>query len=156
MAFSILIFLTSLILCFSQRIPALWATYLDQKSTGYVRRFLGTFPNLLGCTWLSCYFLSGSFDYCMILLMPIFICMLSLIAQKHRDLQGFSNVLTCLITATGFACLLLPLLLPMASRLSIPFVSSTIAAIIIIADLILLPITVAGVTSIIVKAPTIK
>ena len=155
-ALSLAIFFAVLLTCFRQRIPFLWAACLDHCPTGYVRRFLSAFPNLLGCTWLSCYFFSGSFDYRMILLVPVFICMLSLLAHSSRDTQGLSVNTACLTAASGFICVLLPLLLPIASRLSIPLVSSTTNALIFMSDLLLMPIIAAGATSIIFKPPQVR
>ena len=155
-----LIFTGVLILCIRRRIPLLWTSDLSSIHGVYPRLLLHSFPKLLGCVWLSCYFLSGSFDYRMIFLLPLFICILALLVNLPSDTQSQLNNFFCLIAASGFIYFFCPFLFLAVQHISkeflLPHLVIVTYFISFLANSLFLPIVAACATSLLLAFPEKK
>jgi hypothetical protein len=95
-------------------------------------------PLLLGCTWLGCYFLSSSFDYRIILALPAFFCILSLLDASNKALSASARCLLWLVAISGFTIIMLPSFI--YSGLLPRILSLPINVLTLVSDLLLMPV----------------
>jgi hypothetical protein len=133
------------------RLADQWEALISQQTDVYRRRFLYIMPSLLGCVWLGCYFLSGSFDYRLILVLPAFIAILSLQGYSEQENNASSRVLLWIVSLSGFTSFLLPLL--RSSNLPYPkFVQLIIHGLSISSDLFLMPVVAGAISALILQS----
>jgi hypothetical protein len=130
----ILVFLWCARICLSSQ----WEYKLDKQAKGYQRRFLSIMPTLLGCTWLGCYFLSGSFDYRLILALPALLCILSLLDTSNEPLPASTKSLLWLVAISGFTIFMLPAI--RYSGLLPTILTLPMNALLLSSDLFLMPV----------------
>lgn len=140
------IFIVVLGWSFRVRLADQWEALLSKQTDDYRRRFLYIMPSLLGCVWLGCYFLSGSYDYRLIFAMPAFIVILSLLDKSEQENIATSKILLWIVSLSGFTSFLLPLLIISANAYP-DFVLLNIQGLSILSDLFLMPVVAAAISA---------
>jgi len=136
-------------MCF--RLADQWEALISQQTDVYRRRLLRIMPSLLGCVWLGCYFLSGSFDYRLILVLPAFIAILSLLGSSEQENNASSRVFLRIVSLTGFTSFLQPLLI--SSNLAYPkFVQLIIRGLSNSSDLFFMPVVAGAISALILQS----
>jgi hypothetical protein len=143
------LFMLAISYSFRADLSGQWMRMLDRKSVGFERRFLQTFPALLGSVWLGCFFFSSSFDYRLILVFPAYVSCFSLWACMPQE-DGRTRLLLKVVIYGSFLAFLGPLLLT-SGLLRPPFVLIEVL-LDKLCDLIVLPLLAGVVASLMIPS----
>ena len=89
-----------------------WKLFLQERASGFELGYLAAMPPLLALAWLGCYWFSGSFDYRLILVLPLLInacAMLSCNKGMSRWSRGFLALILLGVVYGWFAPFFAPL-----------------------------------------------
>ncbi len=151
---SLAILLLALFLCWQSGASSRWHECLEESCKGYEKRFMQSWPALLSCTWLSCYFFSSSFDYRLIFALPGFVSCLALWSSKRLAHTPGQSVLAIMIAISP-----LPFLVPLAGlypATSVSMIRFFLVPLDQLCDMLFLPLLAACVISLLIPSASLS